>query len=476
MTMENKIWLDVTTILNWNRSAVGIIRVESETASYFLNSDLPNVCFCRFDMGNKQYQKVSREEVQRALDTIRKGKPSVVPEKKGAHPSSPPAPLEQRVKNLIIHIINVFPWKIRQKARKFASDRRNSYHAAEKAYHEIRLAVRTFISSAGIAPFKAEGKPLVNNKSESPFKADDVYISLGLDWDHKDYLYLFLEKKEINFKIILICYDIIPVKHQQLFFGEIASKFAHYFADLAWCADRVLCISECTKRDLTDLLTELGTPIPPMSVIKLGCELLSNDGQEQLSPEVAPLSGTNFIMLVSTIERRKNHEVLYRSYTRLAEKGIKRLPLLVFVGMPGWGVTELLSDLNLDARVKPYVRILNHVSDGDLAWLYQNAEFTVFPSLYEGWGIPVAESLAAGKFCLASTAASIPEVGGDLIEYLDPWDLPSWENRLQWYFEHPEVIAEKNEKIRHEYTAPKWGDTALFVLKTAEKLLPKQEM
>jgi len=472
--MENNIWLDVTTTLNWNRPAVGIIRVEAETASYFLNANLPNIYFCRFDLKNKEYLKVSRGDVQKALDTIRMGKPSVAPEKKDALPPPPPAPpfvsIEQRVKNVVLRVFNLFPRRARQKALKFASDRLNGYYAAVRSYREIRLAVQEFISPSGIVPSPPIVDGVAQVKQPPPFKTDDIYISLGLDWDQKDYEYLFSEKRLINFKVLLICYDIIPVKYQHLFFGEVAPLFARYFANLAWCADEVLCISECTKRDLTLLLAELGTPIPPMSVIKLGCELPYGNSQDQLSPEVASLAETKFIMLVSTIERRKNHEILYRAYTRLVEKGVKKIPILVFVGMPGWGVSELMSDLKLDFRIRPHIRMLNHVSDGDLAWLYRNTEFTVFPSLYEGWGIPVAESLAAGKFCLASNTASLPEVGEDLVEYIDPWDLPAWAERLEWYFDHPEEIARKEQRIRNEYHPASWRDAASFVFNTAQKL------
>ena len=144
---------------------------------------------------------------------------------------------------------------------------------------------------------------------------NDVYISLGLDWDNKDYEHLFSLKQKLGFKTILICYDIIPVKYQHLVAGNAASGFMRHFANLGWCSDELLCISECTKGDLTKLLSELGTPIPPMSVIKLGCDLPSVHSKE-LSQQVASLAGKKFIMMVSTIERRKNHEVLYRAYTR----------------------------------------------------------------------------------------------------------------------------------------------------------------
>ena len=181
--------------------------------------------------------------------------------------------------------------------------------------------------------------------------------------------------------------------------------------------------------------------------------------------------GDRFILFVSTIERRKNHETLYRAYTRLVDKGVENLPKLVFVGMPGWGVNDFLADLRFDGRVKNRVEMLTNVSDADLNWLYKNALFTVFPSLYEGWGLAVAESLSAGKFCLASNVASIPEAGGDLIEYLDPWDVAKWAERIEWYLNNPKALAEAEKRIGKEYNAPRWKDTATTVFDRAKALL-----
>ena len=207
-------------------------------------------------------------------------------------------------------------------------------------------------------------------------------------------------------------------------------------------------------------------------MIRLGCQLPGAGATvpSAIAPDVAEVLTRRCILFVSTIERRKNHEILYRAYVRLVEQGERDLPLLVFVGMPGWGVGELLSDLRLDTRVYPLVRILSRVSDADLARLYQHALFTVYPSRYEGWGLPVAESLAAGKFCLASNAASIPEIGGDLIEYLDPECLPQWVERLKWHFDHPEAVAAREAAIRKSFVPMPWSGTAAGILKAAQRL------
>jgi glycosyltransferase involved in cell wall biosynthesis len=321
------------------------------------------------------------------------------------------------------------------------------------------------MTDPGFAAPTAERPPV-------PFRSGDVYVSMGLDWEQKDLVYLYEQKRILGFKVVLFCYDVIPVKFPHLCVGDVAAKFARYFADLAWCADQVLCISECSRNDFKALLGELGAPLPNMSVIKLGCQLpvIATD---VIASDVAALLGQRFVLFVSTIERRKNHETLYRAYTRLIDAGETNLPLLVFVGMPGWGVNDLMADLRFDPRTKDLIKLLHHVNDTDLARLYQHALMTVFPSLYEGWGLPVAESLAAGKCCLASGVASIPEVGGDLVDYVDPWDVPAWAERLRWYFNNPSLVANKEARIKDSYQPMSWPKCAEDVFGHATGLMTR---
>lgn len=451
--MESRIWLDVTTLLGWTRSAVGIVRVESECANYFLELNRDNIQFCQFDKLKEQYLIVSPERVGEAIERIRT---------KSEENESPPPSISsfrQFIKNTARGIVLSFPERMRPIVSRFGLGACSSYHALRDFLVEGKKNLRK----------RDNAHDARDSENLVQFQASDVYISLGLDWDQKNYTYLYSEKTKLGFKNILICYDTIPVKFPHLYLGDAKAFFARYFANLAWCADEVLCISRNSQNDLIELLSELGSPIPSTSVIKLGCEIYETE--DGISSTVEEVLQEKFLLYVSTIERRKNHEILYRAYTRLVDDGNINLPLLVFVGMSGWGVGELLSDLKLDSRIRPYIRVLNHVSDGELAQLYKNAYFTVFPSLYEGWGIPVAESLAYGKFCLASDVASIPEVGGNLVEYLDPWDLPAWIERLKWYFNHPEEVEERNRLCKHEFKVPSWQVTAESILKKALEVM-----
>ncbi|MFJ4588356.1 glycosyltransferase family 4 protein [Pseudomonas moraviensis] len=453
-------WFDVTTILGWHRPAVGIIRTEAEAAAHALEliAAGEDVKFCFYNHSTG-YSAIGAGEVTATLKRISAGHSSAPSQV--AVISSNKSSIEARVKEKALKVLNRLPTKISGRIYQFFQQRRVSIVEAVVGVRHLRSALRGF--------FKPAHRGHVFNPSsqqasitEHPFSKGDSYISVGLDWDNKNLPYLYELKKNVGLRVVLFCYDVIPVRLPHLCVGDVAARFANYFTDVAWCADKILCISECTRKDLVALLEELGAPVPETAVVKLGCQL-SHELSDNISPEVKALLKERFVLFVSTIERRKNHEVLYRAYARLIDEGVQDLPKLVFVGMPGWGVGDLLADIRLDPRTKPYIRILNNVSDSDLMHLYRHCMMTAFPSLYEGWGLPVAESLAAGKYCLASSAASIPEVGGELLDYLEPWDVSVWATELQKYAFDPFALAAKEEAIKRDYKPVAWAETAQFI-------------
>ncbi|RON53538.1 glycosyltransferase family 4 protein [Pseudomonas frederiksbergensis] len=453
-------WFDVTTILGWRRPAVGIIRTEAEAAAHAreLIAAGEDVKFC-FYSHSTGYSAIDSTDVAATLKRI-SGAHVVAPgplASGGSNKSS----IEARLKEKAIKVLNRLPSKLSGRIYQFFQQRRISIVEAVIGVRHLRSAAKAFLKPANRSYVFTPSSRKAHT-SGHPFTKGDSYISVGLDWDNKNLPHLYELKKQVGLQVILFCYDVIPVRLPHLCVGDVAAKFANYFADVAWCADKVLCISECTRKDLISLLEELGAPIPETAVVKLGCQL-SHELSDKISTDVEALLKERFVLFVSTIERRKNHEVLYRAYTRLIDAGVQGLPRLVFVGMPGWGVGDLLMDIGLDPRTKEYIRILNNVSDSDLMHLYRNCTMTAFPSLYEGWGLPVAESLAAGKYCLASSSASIPEVGGELLDYLDPWDVSVWVAELKKYAFDPVALAAKEDAIKRGYKPVAWIETAQFI-------------
>jgi len=436
-------------MLNWDRPAVGVIRVETECAAFALEDG--NIKFCRFDNYLHRYTEVDKAEVITALERIKNYKKDRSSGKRESIIIK-----MKRTKRNILESIEITP----------KGNRKSFYWMMSKA----EKVVKTLISFTKRVWWYLKQKlqkmhisRMSDNKDDDIFSDEDTYLSLGLASGNNDLSYLYKLKEKYKLKVISCCHDIIPVKYPHYCGGDVASEHVKYFADLARCSDKILCVSKSTKTDLEELLCKLGAPIPELKVFTLGSEIISYDKSE-MSPEVEKVLEKEYILFVSTIERRKNHETLYKAYTRILGNR-EMVPILVFVGMRGWGVNDLMSDITFDPIVRNNIVILNYVSDYELAELYRNCLFTVYPSLYEGWGLPVAESLEYGKLCLASNVASLPEVGGNLIEYLDPWNVQEWVERIEYYFDNRDKLKESEKVIKENYETKKWYDTSMEVFK-----------
>jgi glycosyltransferase involved in cell wall biosynthesis len=289
--------------------------------------------------------------------------------------------------------------------------------------------------------------------------AGDCLITVGLDWDqpYGDLLYNIAKKRGV--KIFTCCYDLIPVIFPQYCVGDVSKRFSEYFIKLSWASSGVFCISEQTRKDYERFCLSLGAPVRPTKVISLGDNIVI--GSTQVSDHIISLASKPFFLFVSTIERRKNHEVLYRAYhiIRRSHPNLE-LPKLIFVGMQGWGVNDLLKDIELDPLTDGLIIQLNHVSDSELEFLYRKAHACFYPSFYEGWGLPVGEALAMGKAVFASDQGSLPEVGGSLVKYISPWRPEEWASAIIEAIEQPDKIESMEEGTKAEYKPRSWSETA----------------
>ncbi len=126
-----------------------------------------------------------------------------------------------------------------------------------------------------------------------------------------------------------------------------------------------------------------------------------------------------FILTVGVLEPRKNHVLLLEVLRRLHANGEQ--VDLVIIGRRGWNWENPL-DRPEFKPLKPWVRIIADVADADLAEFYNRAAVFAYPSLYEGFGLPVLEAMACGAPVVSSASSSLPEVGGDAALYADPHD------------------------------------------------------
>jgi len=140
------------------------------------------------------------------------------------------------------------------------------------------------------------------------------------------------------------------------------------------------------------------------------------------------------------------------------------LPVLVLAGLIGWLVDDLLYQIRNDPLIAGRIVIIDRATDAELAWLYRNCRFTLYPSFYEGFGLPIAESLAHGKACIASSTAAMPEAGRGFALHLDPLDFAAWLREIESLLDDSQRLAAIEQRIRADYRAPDWAESgAAFV-------------
>lgn len=183
------------------------------------------------------------------------------------------------------------------------------------------------------------------------------------------------------------------------------------------CADAVITVSECSRRDLVRFL---GLPTERVSVIGGGVEprfVAIEDGEARRTILAKYGIAGRYMLYVGSINARKNIARLFEAYAMVRGK----FPdvTLVIGGKRQWRTAEIDATwqrLNLD----DHVHFTGYVDDADLPALYSAAELFVFPSLYEGFGLPPLEAMACGTPVITSNSSSLPEVVGDAALLVEP--------------------------------------------------------
>ena len=255
---------------------------------------------------------------------------------------------------------------------------------------------------------------------EFSFRQTDRIICLGSGWDTLDLLaYLSVENgiKRHGAELAVLVHDMIPFLLPAKMSGVHPALFKHWLGRILGMDATLLFYSSQTRQDALNWCREQKYAQPLYRKIRLGDELLLTQ-KAATRDLVHRLPPNDFILLVGSIGGRKNGLNLLKAWQRLrAASKTTALPKLVFAGS---STAQELKDLFPEALDWLELVFIAKPNDTELNHLYRNCLFTVYPSLYEGWGLPVGESLWHGKICAASYCSSMPEVGGYDCDYFDP--------------------------------------------------------
>ena len=167
---------------------------------------------------------------------------------------------------------------------------------------------------------------------------------------------------------------------------------------------------------------------------------------------------SNYILTVCTIEPRKNHIRLTQAWKQVYDKLKLHKPKLVIVGKKGWG-EEYQKNLSITSAHLESLIFTGFVEDDDLPVLYSGSVFSIYPSCYEGFGLPVLESIKCGTFCLTSNTSSMPEVTGNGVPSVNPYSIDDIAEKILSLSNDNCLLKELSEKQYEHSKLFSWNQT-----------------
>jgi glycosyltransferase involved in cell wall biosynthesis len=316
---------------------------------------------------------------------------------------------------------------------------------------------RFFFSIFKAAARDVIGMRLHRYRFERLVQPGDIIVSLGAAWGVPHYMKHMAEaKRRYGIKFSILIHDLIPIEYESFVEQRHVVQFRNWLEEAIPVADVVLTTSKHSRNALQKLAADSGWALPRVEVVEPGSGL--NDRLLSGAERTISLP-QRYVLFVSTIEIRKNHRLLVKVWRQLLERhGADAVPALIFAGQIGWLVDDLLAELTASDYLDGKIVLLPGLSDAELRQAYRSSLFTVFPSLCEGWGLPIAESLMHGKFCVASNRTSIPEVGGDLVDYFDPSNEADALAKIERLLLDPGYLKAREARLQAEYRPRTWAD------------------
>lgn len=355
---------------------------------------------------------------------------------------------------------------------------RGSYRTFRSAAHQLRRDAQRWVKTRLRPPALVAVQPCArvaatlgvtrpqpgwNGVPGEPFAAGDVLLSLGATWGPGGHAEATSRLRQRGVRVLRMIYDLIPTLKPQWVLPDTVAPVTAWVRRLLTESDHVFTISEFSRQEIMRYCDECGFHRSDMSVVRLGDVMAATAGDEPPPlPRFVPQRP--FFICVSTLDVRKNHRLLYEAWRQLASREPDACPDLLCIGTPHLYVEDLLREMQSDRLVNGRIHLLHGIDDRELTWYYRHCMATIYPSWYEGWGLPVAESLGLGKICLASNATSIPEISADLPEFFEPHDTRRLVELVGRVLRDHDWRERREDLIRRTFRPTAWTDTAAQIL------------
>lgn len=263
---------------------------------------------------------------------------------------------------------------------------------------------------------------------------------------------------------IITLFDVSFVRHPEWHPKDRVKHFEKFCLKKLSQVEAIITISEFSKKEIMNLL---GVHAAKIYVTPLGVDCRFTPGERGMGgfPD-------HYILFLGNLEPRKNLVRLLAAYRSLPGSLRKRFPLVI-AGASGWHTHELKKALHLfQKRERPI--LTGYVSQGVLPDLYRGASLFVYPSLYEGFGLPVLEAMASGVPIITSDSTSLPEVVGEAGVLVNPYDVDHLKEAMVELLENEKRRQEMAEKGIARAKLFSWEKCARETITVYEKVLSKK--
>ena len=283
-----------------------------------------------------------------------------------------------------------------------------------------------------------------------------IFFDLDTIWNSsKPRELLYPQLKENNFYIFNLIYDLIPILFPNYLYTASRENFPAFIASVYKFSDLVLFNSNSTKRDFFELQKKLHfTNNIKTAMLPLGSDYAHYPSNKLV--DVQNLLATKYILFVGTIEPRKEqlkvlevYEEIYKNHQDIH---------LVFIGKIGWGVDSFVDKFSKHPLKEKKIHHLTEIDDATLALFYKEAYLVVYLSKYEGYGLPLVESLAHSNVTITSKNSSMSEFSPKLVDFVDDDSKEALYRLLNSYIENPHLVNLRRKEIQANYKTTTWND------------------
>lgn len=337
--------------------------------------------------------------------------------------------------------------------QRFISGHRSTFGLAWILYLPLRLFLTLKTTFKGVGTTEPPDQTIT-------FDDRDVIFLPDASWGY-DPFPLLDRAKSSGSKIIFLIHDIIPIDHPEVCHVVYADRFKSWFLQVLSTADLLICNSQFTASCVsTFLIGRPEIPAPPCNVVQLGFDLpapknvrIAHRALRRVLESTMPV-----YICVGSLEARKNIQVLITSFEILWKSG--HHVTLLLIGREGWLCDDLIARIKHHPQTGKGLYWFNDVDDCDLVIAYRRSSALIFPSIVEGFGLPLVEALSLGLPVIASDIPAFREIAGNHAIFFTATDAQALANAVK---EHLAVASTPGSS---SFRWPTWEESTRSLLVT----------